>query len=105
MKIINFLKKIAGFVVRYTPIALGFIVGIVTIYRFEKIVDGILGVVTVFFIYLLFLPEKIYIFKRAPMQVIDQQIIKYSAADFFLALISYWSVQHAIDAILATLKL
>jgi hypothetical protein len=105
MKIIDISKKIAAFVIRYIPIALGFIVGIVTVYRFEKIVDGILGIVTVFFIYLLFLPEKIYVFKRAPMQIIDQQIIKYSAADFFIALITYWSLQHATDAILTIIKL
>ena len=105
MKLMDTFKKLVGFGVRYTPIAFGFIVGIMTVYRFEKMVDGILGIVTVFFIYLLFLPEKTYIFKRGPMQDIDRQIIKYSIVDFFIALITYWSLQHATDAIIAIFKL
>jgi hypothetical protein len=105
MKTNRILKKITGFAVSYVPIALGFVVGVVTIYRFEKLIDGILGVATIFFIYLLFSPEKISIFKRAPMQVADEQIIKYSAADFFLAIIVYWSAHRVIDTIFGIIKI
>lgn len=105
MKILESIRKIAGFVIRYIPIALGFIVGALTNYQLHTIVDGVLGTFIVFFIYLLFLPEKIAYFKRQVMNYAEKKDIKYSIADFFLAIICYWSVQRVIDAILELLDI
>lgn len=105
MKLMDTLNRLGRFAIRYIPIALGIFVGILTNYRFQNIVDGILGVVTILFIYLLFLPEKIYIFKRPAMYYADKSDIKYSITDFLLAIISYWSIQRAVDAVLGMLAL
>lgn len=63
MQTLESLKIVIRFVIRYIPIALGFVFGILTNLQYEKIIDGILGAFTVFFIYLLFLPEKITLLK------------------------------------------
>jgi len=76
----------------------GAYVGAITVYRYEILVRGILGIATLYLIYLLFVPLKNFVGKLTGIQVEFPRDIKYIVAGFFLSIIMYWSGQNFLDS-------
>ena len=100
MKTKTSLKNKIFFIMLIVAIISGMYIGIATVYRYEIIVRGILGLATFYLIHLLFVPPKNFVSKPIGIQVEFPRDLKYIASGFFLSIIMYWSGQHLLDVVL-----
>ena len=104
MKIKTSTNNLIFFVTLIITVAAGVYIGIVTIYRYEIMVKGILGITTLYLIQLLFVPPKNFVSKLNGIQVEFPRDIKYIVLGFFLSVIMYWSGQSFLDTLVYYLK-
>jgi hypothetical protein len=100
MKIKTPLKKTIFFIALIVAVSSGVYIGIATVYRYEVIVKGILGLANLYLIQLLFVPPKNFVSKSIGIQVEFPRDFQYIASAFFLSTIMYWSGQNLLDTIL-----
>jgi hypothetical protein len=86
----NFQRKLYTFLVVAATVA-GTYVGVVTIYKNEVVVNGVLGGATLILIHLLFFPPKAFLINKTVELPRD---LKFIPVSFSLSMIVVWSFGH-----------
>ncbi len=76
-----------------------------TIYQYEIIIKGLLGLATLYLTHSLFFPPKNFVINSVNMNIEFPKDAKYIIVGFFLTMTTYWSAQHLLDTILYFLML